>query len=238
MKFTTARYSALRLQQLLAELGYLPMTWSAYLGGTVTPGSMPAQAAAAYNPPDGSFGWKHGYPSRMYAMWRQGRANPLQAGAIAGFEADHGLRVDGDAGKALWAALLKAAAAGQRNSRGYSFAVVSKALPESLTIWHDGRLVLSSAANTGIASRPTVSGTFFVYEKLTFQIMQGTNPDGSHYSDPVRWVSYFNGGDAVHYFPRGSFGWPQSLGCVELPYGGAERSYHYLPYGTVVSVHS
>jgi peptidoglycan hydrolase-like protein with peptidoglycan-binding domain len=237
-KFTTARYSTLRLQQLLAELGYLPMTWSAYLGGTVTPGSMPAQAAAAYNPPDGSFSWKHGYPSEMYGLWRQGKPNPLQAGAIAGFEADHGLRVDGNAGSALWAALLKAAAAGQHDSSGYSYAIVSKSMPETLTIWHDGHRVFSSAANTGISSRPTVSGTFFVYEKLAFQVMQGTNPDGSHYSDPVQWVSYFNGGDAVHYFPRGSFGWPQSLGCVELPYDAAERSYHYLPYGTVVSVHS
>ena len=33
--------------------------------------------------------------------------------------------------------------------------------------------------------------------------MSGTNPDGSHYNDPgVRWISYFNGGDAIHAFPR------------------------------------
>jgi lipoprotein-anchoring transpeptidase ErfK/SrfK len=75
-----------------------------------------------------------------------------------------------------------------------------------------------------------------VYEKLQFQIMQGTNPDGSHYADPVSWVSYFNGGDAVHYFPRGSFGFPQSLGCVELPYTAAKQAYPYLPYGTLVTV--
>jgi lipoprotein-anchoring transpeptidase ErfK/SrfK len=66
--------------------------------------------------------------------------------------------------------------------------------------------------------------------------MQGTNPDGSHYADPVSWVSYFNGGDAVHYFPRGSFGYPQSLGCVELPYSKAKEAYPYLPYGTLVTV--
>ena len=37
--------------------------------------------------------------------------------------------------------------------------------------------------------------------------MSGTNPDGSHYSDPgVPWVSYFNGGDALHGFLRASYG--------------------------------
>ncbi len=83
--------------------------------------------------------------------------------------------------------------------------------------------MFSSLANTGISVAPTATGTFPVYEKLTFQIMQGTNPDGSHYADPVSWVSYFNGGDAVHYFDRGSYGWPQSLGCVELPYTAAKQ---------------
>jgi hypothetical protein len=81
-----------------------------------------------------------------------------------------------------------------------------------------------------------VDGTFPVYEKLPFQVMQGTNPDGSHYADPVSWVSYFNGGDAVHYFDRGAYGWPQSLGCVELPYDAAKQAYPYLPYGTLVTV--
>ena len=46
--------------------------------------------------------------------------------------------------------------------------------------------------------------------------MSGTNPDGSHYADPVTWVSYFNGGDALHQFYRSTYGWPQSLGCVEM----------------------
>ena len=67
--------------------------------------------------------------------------------------------------------------------------------------------------------------------------MSGTNPDGSHYSDPgVPYVAYFNGGDAVHGFVRGSYGWPQSLGCVELPYGAAAVVYKYDPIGTLVTV--
>jgi hypothetical protein len=40
----------------------------------------------------------------------------------------------------------------------------------------------------------------------------------------------------VHYYPRGSFGFPQSLGCVELAYDAAKKAYPYLPYGTLVTV--
>jgi lipoprotein-anchoring transpeptidase ErfK/SrfK len=52
----------------------------------------------------------------------------------------------------------------------------------------------------------------------------------------VSWISYFNGGDAVHYFVRGSYGWPQSLGCVELPETAAKSAYGYLTYGSLVTV--
>ena len=41
---------------------------------------------------------------------------------------------------------------------------------------------------------------------------------------------------AVHYFPRGGYGYQQSLGCVELPYNAAARAYPYLTYGSLVTV--
>jgi lipoprotein-anchoring transpeptidase ErfK/SrfK len=236
--FTTGSYATLRLQQLLAQLGYLPVTWTPAVGAAVPAGSAAAQLAAAYQPPPGTFTWQHGYPSRLRSFWRQGSANLLDKGAITGFEVDHGMATDGVAGPAVWAALLKAAAAGQGNKHGYSYAIASQGSPETLTIWHDGRRVLSSPANTGISVAPTPVGTFPVYEKLPYQVMQGTNPDGSHYADPVQWVSYFSGGSAVHYISRWSYGWPQSLGCVELPYTAAEEAYPYLPYGTLVTVTS
>jgi lipoprotein-anchoring transpeptidase ErfK/SrfK len=69
--------------------------------------------------------------------------------------------------------------------------------------------------------------------------MKGTNPDGSHYSDPgVPWVSYFNGGDAIHGFNRASYGSAQSLGCVELPPSEAAKVFPYTPIGTLVTVTS
>jgi hypothetical protein len=203
----------------------------------VPTGDAAAQLAAAYAPPPGTFRWtRRGYPSSLYSFWSPGHANTLDVGAVTGFEADHGLAPDGVAGQAFWAALLRAAAKDQVNNHGYSYAIASESLPETLTIWHNGRKVFSSLANTGIGVRPTGLGTFPVYEKMPFQVMTGTNPDGSHYADPVYWVSYFEGGDAVHYFDRGSYGWPQSLGCVELPYSAAKTAYPYLPYGTLVTV--
>ena len=51
-----------------------------------------------------------------------------------------------------------------------------------------------------------------------------------------REVSYFNGGDALHGFIRASYGFPQSLGCVEMPYSEAAQVYPYTPIGTLVDV--
>jgi L,D-transpeptidase catalytic domain len=124
---------------------------------------------------------------------------------------------DGSLTAQLWKRLFHAAATGDANKLGYTCAIASKHAPETLTIWHGGRVVLRSLASTGIPVSPTVDGTFPVYLRFLNTIMSGTNPDGSHYSDPVSFVSYFNGGDAVHYFPRGGYGYQQSLGCVELP---------------------
>jgi hypothetical protein len=239
--FTTAAYTQLRLAQLLGQLGYLPMTWTA----TQTPAlrseeqdgvTGSSQAALAYNPPAGKFTWKRGYPAMLASMWSPSHANVMLRGAVMAFESQHHMLVNADLSPRFWNSLFHAAATGQRNANGYTYAVASKSLPETLTIWHDGHQVFRSLANTGIPVSPTVDGTFPVYLKYTFQIMQGTNPDGSSYADPVKWVSYFNGGDAVHYFPRGSYGFQQSLGCVELPYNAAEQAYPYLTLGSLVTV--
>jgi lipoprotein-anchoring transpeptidase ErfK/SrfK len=234
--FTTGKYSTLRLQEILAQLGYLPLTWTQAAGSTAPGDSLQAQLAAAYDPPAGTFTWKQGYPASLHELWQRGSANTVETGAITAFEGDHELVTTEKMSPSLWTALLKAAAANDKNTDGYSYAIASQHLPETLTIWHDGQKRLTTPANTGISVSQTEVGTFPVYEKLQFQIMSGTNPDGSHYADPVSWVSYFNGGDAVHYFPRGSYGWNQSLGCVELPTSTAHEAYDLLPYGSLVTV--
>ena len=242
--FTTGSYSQGALAEMLAEQGYLPMSWAPSSNGLIRAenaeaGSDPASLTAAgqaYNPPAGTFDWESGYPSSLQSLWSPDQANVLLRGAVMAFESEHNMTINGNLTPGFWKALFKASAKGEQNTNGYTYAVANKNLPETLTIYHNGRVVERTLANTGIPDSPTVDGTFPVYEKFRFQIMSGTNPDGSSYADPVSYVSYFNGGDAVHYFPRGSYGFQQSLGCVELPWDSAAKAYPYLTYGSLVTV--
>jgi lipoprotein-anchoring transpeptidase ErfK/SrfK len=232
--FRTGSYSMLRLAQVLAQLGYMPMTWAESTNGGGSGQS--SQEALAYQPPAGTFTWEPGYPSDLHQLWTADGNNVILRGAVYAFQSEHHMTLNGNVTPRLWQKVFQAASENLQNSNGYTYAVASKAVPETLTIWHNGHRVFRSLANTGIPVSPTVDGSFPVYLKYTFQIMSGTNPDGSHYADPVSFVSYFNGGDAVHYFPRGSFGFQQSLGCVELPYDAAEQAYPFLTYGSIVTV--
>jgi peptidoglycan hydrolase-like protein with peptidoglycan-binding domain len=236
-RFQAGTYQTVRLEQLLSQLGYLPLIWEPIPGnGPVPATDANAQVSAAFSPPPGTFTWERGYPAVLRNMWQRGQPGTILAGAVRAFESDHGMTMDGVAGPAVWQAVLRAVARGQSNRHGYTYALVSEKNPETLTIWHDGRRVLRTLVNTGIPGRPTVTGTYPVYLRYRFQIMKGTNPDGSKYADPVSFVSYFNGSDAVHYFPRATYGWPQSLGCVELPYTQAQQAWPFLTYGSLVTV--
>jgi peptidoglycan hydrolase-like protein with peptidoglycan-binding domain len=227
--------SPVRLQQLLSLLNYLPLRFNYERSGVgLTP---QAQLEAAVDPPAGKFTWRYGNtPSALKDMWQPGALGTVTKGALMAFETDHALTADGIAGPTVWKTLINAAVAGHRSSFGYTFVSVSEA-SQSLSLWHNGRTVLHTPVNTGIPSAPTATGTFTVYEHLPVTTMSGTNPDGSHYSDPgIQWVSYFNGGDALHGFTRAQFGFPQSLGCVEMPVPTAGQVYPFTPIGTLVHV--
>jgi hypothetical protein len=237
-RFRTGAWSLVRLDQLLAELDYLPLTWAPGPGETSPDAADPSgQRFAAYDPPSGQFTWNRGYPRELRTFWKPGSAKSLIIqGALIAFENDHGMTKDGVAGPAVWRALFRAEAKGQANKAGYTYARATKYSPETLTIWHNGHRVFHALANTGIPAAPTESGTAPVYLRYRNQIMRGTNPDGSKYADPVQFVAYFRAGEAVHYFPRYSYGSPQSLGCVELPLGDAARAWPFLTYGSLVTV--
>jgi peptidoglycan hydrolase-like protein with peptidoglycan-binding domain len=226
--------STLRLQQLLADLGYLPVTFK----GPRVSHTPQAQVQAAIKPPAGSFPWRYGNtPAALRAVWKPGALGTVTKGAIMAFENDRGMTADGVAGPSVWKALISAEIAGKRSAFGYTFVTVSEGSPESQSTWHNGRVVVSGPVNTGIPSRPTALGMYPVFLHSPSVTMSGTNPDGSHYSDPgVPWVSYFNGGDALHGFLRASYGSAQSLGCVEMPYSEAKDVYQYTPIGTLVNV--
>jgi hypothetical protein len=228
--------STRRLQQLLAQLGYLPVTWTP--SGAPVAQTEAAQVAAAVNPPAGTFSWRYGNtPGVLKAMWQPGQPSQIDRGAIMMFEQQHNLTVDALAGAHVWADMIKDAIAGRIDQHDYSYVYVRTALPQLLTLWSDGHTVLTSPGNTGQAAAPTQAGTFPVFEHIPVGTMSGTNPGGSSYNDPgIQWISYFNGGDALHAFPRGSYGTPQSLGCVEMPLDEAAKVWPYTPIGTLVTI--
>ncbi len=233
--WTVPQGSTLRLQQLLAELGYLPVSFKSAHPVARTP---TAQEAAAVDPPKGAFSWRWANtPSQVTSMWQAGTYGEMTKGAIMAFENNENMTADGVAGPALWKALINAALSHQVSTFGYTFVMVSENSPETIDVWHSGRTALTGLVNTGIPEAPTAEGVFAVFEHALSVTMSGTNPDGSHYSDPgVPYVSYFNGGDALHGFLRASYGFEQSLGCVEMPYSEAATVYPYTPIGTLVDV--
>jgi hypothetical protein len=236
LSWHVAPASFLRLQQLLAEEGYLPLEWTPTRADIAT--TRADEVAAATSPPEGRFRWRYpNTPSELVSLWRTGHPNEITSGAVMRFEDDHRLAVDGIVGPQVWRAAIADAVAGKRLPGGYSYVYVHRNVPQLLTLWHNGSVVLTSPGNTGVPAAPTQLGTWPVFEHIPIGTMSGTNPDGSHYNDPgIRWISYFHGGEALHAFNRASFGTPQSLGCVELPLAAAAKVWPYTPIGTLVTV--
>lgn len=273
--FTVAGASTLRLQELLAELGYLPVAFTPAGGAAPAPvsgvptkhvpgyGAIPAApgptgttvvaAPAAPTPGDiepsvasdvplrpisGTFTWRFSHiPPSLASLWQSGQYTVVTRGAVMAFESAHGLDDDGVAGPLVWKTLLHAVAAHQLDTAPYDYVYVSEGSPEYVTIWRDGVDVFTTLANTGIPQAPTAAGTWPVYARYLTTTMSGTEPDGQTYSDPgIPYVSYFNGGDALHGFLRAQYGFPQSLGCVEMPYSSAQTVWPYTPIGTLVTV--
>lgn len=225
--------SPVRLLQLLASLGYLPVHLVS--PHNPRPGDRLGQMRALYSPPPGRLVLGRGWPAPLRELWASQRAVVVR-GALMDFQSQRGLPMTGAVSAALWGELLSAVAHREFNRAGYTYAIASEASPETLTVYHNGAIVVRTLANTGIPVSPTALGTFPIYERLRSQVMRGLNPNGVPYADYVQWVSYFNGGDAVHYMPRASYGYPQSLGCVELPYAAAQRAWGYFTYGSLVTV--
>jgi len=220
--------SSLTLEdQLLAELHYLPVSFT-----PSTASSDPTQPAS------GVFTWSaNGLPTTLQAQWSVGTTNTVLTGALMHFQQVHNLATTGVANAPTWSSLERAVANHQVDPTPYDYVMVSENTPETLTLYVNGHVKFRSLVNTGISVAPTATGTYPVYVRYTTTTMSGTNPDGSHYSDPgIPWVSYFHGGDALHGFIRATYGWPQSLGCVEMPYASAGTVWPWTPIGTLVTV--
>lgn len=227
---TVTSGSVLRLQQLLAQLGFLPLSWRP-ASHTEIVGGIRAHA--------GIFTWRYRQvPAALQTLWQPSRDTVMTAGALFQFEHQHSLPLSSNPGLRVWTALLAALHHHQVNRDGYSYVTVSENRPETLTLWHDGAVVLTSLVNTAKPPGHTHIGTFPIFLRYRQQSMRGTEPGtGQPYFYPdVPWVNYFKGNDAIHGFSRAAYGFPQSAGCVEMPIAKAAIAYRYMHYGTLVTV--
>jgi peptidoglycan hydrolase-like protein with peptidoglycan-binding domain len=223
------------LQQGLARLGYLGATLRPTYSVRLPHGRESRREAAihAYRPFHGRLAPE---PADAPPV-EMGTLDETTKGGLEVFQADHGLEATGEPDAATWRLLLIVESLYHRSPQPYTWVSVTESIPETLEVHRGDHIALSSPVNTGVPGAETAQGIFPIFSRFTSTTMSGTNPDGSKYKDPgVPWVNYFNGGDAVHGFPRGSYGSPQSNGCVELPISTAAEVYPMLAIGDIVWV--
>ena len=235
LHFSVACPSVKALQEALARLGYLPYWIKSFSGvGLNVPLTTAMASERAYALP-------HGWLHRQYRnapSLEVGKMDATTSGALSVWEQDHDVPVGTAPDAAIWRTLVREEALNHGNPRPYTWVTVTENTdPELLKVHENRRVVITSPTNTGVPGAATQTGEFPIYVRYTSTTMIGTNVDGTHYVDPgIPWVNYFNGGDAVHGYPRASYGSPQSNGCVELPIPTAERVYNQLMVGDMVDV--
>jgi hypothetical protein len=227
--------SILAAQQALARLGYLGARFHPRYTVHIPAGHETRGEAAslAFHPPRGAL-----VPDPSDAPpVSSGELDATTRGALTVYQDAHGLPASGEPTRDTWASLLSAETLDRHNPTPYTWVSVSESLPETLRVHHGHHVVFSTPVNTGVPGAETARGVFPIYSRLTSTTMSGTDVDGTKYVVPdVPWVNYFNGGDAVHGYPRGSYGFPQSNGCVELPIEAAHKVFDMLALGDIVEV--
>jgi lipoprotein-anchoring transpeptidase ErfK/SrfK len=222
-------------QEDLARLGYLGARFKPRYNVGLPHGPETRRKAAlqAFHPARGAL---IPDPSNAPAV-DLGQLDETTRGALVVYQSEHNIEATGELNRDTWNSLLSAATSYRRNPDPYTWVSVSESLPETLEVHHGNHVVLSTPANTGVPGAETAQGIFPVYSRLISTTMTGTDPDGTKYVAPdVPWVNYFNGGDAVHGYPRASYGFPQSNGCVELPIETAHTVFGMLRLGDIVEV--
>jgi peptidoglycan hydrolase-like protein with peptidoglycan-binding domain len=222
-------------QQALARLGYLGARFHPRYVVRIAAGAETRREAAehAFHPPRGAL-----VPDPSDAPAVQiGKLDATTRGALEVYEADRGLQASGEPDSATWASLLYDETHNRRDSQPYTWVSVAESLPETLEVHRGHHVVFTTAVNTGVPGAETETGSFPIYARYVSTTMSGTDVDGTKYDVPdVPWVNYFNGGDAVHGYPRASYGFPQSNGCVELPIEAAHTVFGMLVIGDIVVV--
>lgn len=223
------------LQQALARLGYLGAKLRPRYTVHIPSGRETRAEAAihAYHPPRGALA-PDPYDAPPVDL---GQLDETTRGALEVYQADRGLEATGEPNSATWDSLLYDETHYRRDPVSYTWVTVSESLPETLDVHRGNHVVFSTPVNTGVPGAETAQGLFPIYARYVSTTMSGTDVDGTKYVVPdVPWVNYFNGGDAVHGYPRASYGFPQSNGCVELPIEAAHTVFGMLAIGDIVDV--
>lgn len=109
---------------------------------------------------------------------------------------------------------------------------------QRLTIYVGNEAVRSFTVSTGRAATPTSIGESAIYSKRASMTMTGTIAGDYYYLENVKWVNFFNGGEAIHgTYWHNNFGTPMSHGCVNMREADAKIVYDFAPIGTKVIVH-
>lgn len=109
---------------------------------------------------------------------------------------------------------------------------------QRLTIYLGNEAVRSFTVSTGTARTPTSIGEGTIYSKRSSMTMTGTIAGDYYYLENVKWVNFFNGGEAIHgTYWHNNFGTPMSHGCVNMTEADAKVVYDFAPIGTKVIVH-
>ncbi|MGO9763943.1 MAG: L,D-transpeptidase family protein [Solirubrobacteraceae bacterium] len=223
------------LQQALARLGYLgAKLHPRYVVHIAAAAETRREAAEhAFHPPHGAL-----VPDpRDAPPVDMGHLDATTRGGLEVYQEDRGLEATGEPNRATWASLLYDETHYRRDPISYTWVSVSESLPETLEVHRGDRVVFTTPVNTGVPGAETELGIFPIYARYVSTTMSGTDVDGTKYVVPdVPWVNYFNGGDAVHGYPRESYGFPQSNGCVELPIEAAHTVFGMLAIGDIVEV--
>jgi hypothetical protein len=110
---------------------------------------------------------------------------------------------------------------------------------QQLTMWLGNTAVMTTLISSGKAVTPTQIGEFAIYSKTPSMTMTGTIAGDYYYLPNVKWVSFFDGGEALHgTYWHSNFGHPMSHGCVNMTEAAAKQLYDFAPIGTKVIVHA
>ncbi len=228
--FGVAAGDTLRLQQLLAQLNYLPVGFS-------PSGAAPAQADLAAGPAGHLLVALARPAHRTDLAVDPGHDEPDHQGGHRGLRDPEQHRGGRDGGPTVWTAFSTTSSTTRPTPRRTSTSWSTRSCPEPHALEQRRGPVRRIPVNSGAPGADTTDGTYAVFEHVRFSDMKGTNVDGSTYDDPnVPYASYFNGGDALHGFIRASYGTPQSNGCVEMSYANAALVWPLTPIGTLVTV--